>query len=94
MGAVTHADPRCSVSVAIVSALVRALCRGEIDSVSETDAVVERGWGYVLKAHPELSLGRAEFEKHAYAESLEGLTLCDFGMGYVYKCRECIPLEP
>ncbi|KAF7972412.1 hypothetical protein HWV62_17962 [Athelia sp. TMB] len=90
MGAVTHADPRCSVSVAIVSALVRALCCGEIASVSDTDVVVERGWGYVFKAHPELSLGRAEFEKHAYAESLEGLTLCDFGMGLVRQwVRHC-----
>ena len=93
MGAVTHADPRCAVSVAIVSALVRALCRGEIESVSETDAAVERGWKYVLEAHPEVPLDRAEFEKHAYVESLEGLVLCDRGMGYVYKCRECIPFQ-
>ncbi|KAF7966320.1 hypothetical protein HWV62_39158 [Athelia sp. TMB] len=77
MGAVTHADPRCAVSVAIVSALVRALCCGEIQSVSQTDSVVERGWKYVLEAHPEVSLDRVEFEKHAYAESLQDLVLCD-----------------
>lgn len=88
MGAVTHADPRCAVSVAIVSALVRALCRGEMTSVAETDAAVERGWAYVLRTHAEYALDRAEFEKHAYAESLDALVLCDRGLGYVYKCRE------
>ncbi|KZP34475.1 ADP-ribosylglycohydrolase [Athelia psychrophila] len=86
MGAVTHADPRCAVSVAVVSGLIRGLCREEVRNVSDTNAAVERGWGYMQKEHGDMVLDRAVFEKHAYAESLDALTLCDSGMGYVYKC--------
>lgn len=88
MGAVTHADPRCAVSVAVVSGLIRGLCREEVRNVSDTNAAVERGWGYMQKEHGDMVLDRAAFEKHAYAESLDALTLCDSGMGYVYKCRK------
>ncbi|KAJ7136768.1 ADP-ribosylglycohydrolase-domain-containing protein [Mycena epipterygia] len=88
MGAVTHADPRCALSVAIVSALVRALCRGEITDAAQVRDVIERAWAYLERTEPERAelLDRAEFERHAYAESLEALVLCDRAMGYVYKC--------
>src|ERR1700676_428345 len=87
MGAVTHADPRCLISVAIVSALVRALCRGEIEKVADIEALLERAWSYMLgPRHLEFPLDRPEFDKHVYADSLESLVLCDRGMGYVYKC--------
>jgi hypothetical protein len=86
MGAVTHADPRCALSVAAVSCLVRALCREEIKHEADIDALLERGWTYMGQFHPNLSLDRFEFQKHAYADSLDSLVLCDGGMGYVYKC--------
>lgn len=86
MGAVTHADPRCAVSVAIVSGLVRALCRDEISKEAEVDALIERAWEYMAKAYPDTKLDRTEFEKHAYAKTLDSLVLCDRGMGFVYKC--------
>lgn len=86
MGAVTHADPRCALSVAIVSALVRALCRDEIKHEADIEALLERGWAYMAEAYPDLSLDRTEFQKHVYADSLDSLVLCDRAMGYVYKC--------
>ncbi|KAF8145383.1 ADP-ribosylglycohydrolase-domain-containing protein [Mycena galopus ATCC 62051] len=88
MGAVTHADPRCALSVAIVSALVRALCLGEITDTTQVRDVMERGWEYMQRSQPEHAalLDRAEFERHAYAEDLSALVLCDRFMGYVYKC--------
>jgi ADP-ribosylglycohydrolase len=86
MGEVTHADPRCAISVAAVSALIRALCRGEIKTDADLNAVVERAWTYVKQSRPDISLDREEFHKHAYAESLDELVLCDQTMGYVYKC--------
>ncbi|KAJ7645141.1 ADP-ribosylglycohydrolase-domain-containing protein [Mycena polygramma] len=88
MGAVTHTDPRCALSVAIVSALVRALCRGEITDVAQVRDVMERAWTYVHRTQPEHAalLDRAEFERHAYAETLDALVLCERAMGYVYKC--------
>ncbi|KAJ7485914.1 ADP-ribosylglycohydrolase-domain-containing protein [Mycena latifolia] len=88
MGAVTHADPRCALSVAIVSTLIRALCLGEITEVAQVREVIERGWDYMARrmpGHMEL-LDRAEFNRHAYAETLDALVLCDRLMGYVYKC--------
>ncbi|KAJ7342415.1 ADP-ribosylglycohydrolase-domain-containing protein [Mycena albidolilacea] len=89
MGAVTHADPRCALSVAIVSALVRALCLGQIAYPAQVRELIERAWDYVQRTQPPehaALLDRAEFVAHAYAESLEALVLCDRAMGYVYKC--------
>ncbi|KAJ6624155.1 ADP-ribosylglycohydrolase-domain-containing protein [Mycena sp. CBHHK59/15] len=86
MGAVTHADPRCAVSVAIVSALVRAMCRGEVQEAEQLHPVLDRAWAYVVRTQPDCSLDLAEFERHAYAETLDELVLCDRTMGYVYKC--------
>lgn len=88
MGAVTHADLRCGLSVAIVSGLIRALCLGEIDDVAQVRDLIERAWAYIQHAEPERAtlLDRAEFERHAYAENLASLVLCDRSMGYVYKC--------
>ncbi|KAF7325583.1 hypothetical protein MKEN_00407900 [Mycena kentingensis (nom. inval.)] len=88
MGAITHADPRCALSVAIVSALIRALCLGDVREVEDVRALIERAWAYLEIKMPEHAslLDRAEFERHAYAETLEELVLCDRSMGYVYKC--------
>ncbi|KAF7360740.1 hypothetical protein MVEN_00805900 [Mycena venus] len=88
MGAVTHADPRCALSVAIVSALVRSLCLGEITDTAQVRDLMERVWDYMHRTKPEHAamLDRAEFDRHAYAESLADLVLCDRSMGYVYKC--------
>jgi len=88
MGAVTHADPRCLLSVAIVSGLVRALCRNEIKDVADIDALIERGWSWMMGPwHLRgFVIDRPEFRKHAYADSLDSLVLCDRSMGYVYKC--------
>ncbi|KAJ7280394.1 ADP-ribosylation/Crystallin J1 [Mycena rebaudengoi] len=65
MGAVTHADPRCAVSVAIVSALVRAMCRGEIHEEDQLRPVIERAWDYVRGP-----LDRAEFDRHCLGSAL------------------------
>ncbi|KAJ6586442.1 ADP-ribosylglycohydrolase-domain-containing protein [Mycena vulgaris] len=88
MGAVTHADPRCALSVAIVSALIRALCRGEIADADQVHALIERAWVYMAETDPERAalLDRGEFEKHVYAEDLAALVLVERTMGYVYKC--------
>jgi len=89
LGAVTHADPRCALSVAVVSALVRALCRDEIKDEADIDTLLERGWAYMVQSYSDLSLDKGEFQKHAFAESLDGLVLCDRSMGYVYKAVAC-----
>ncbi|KAJ7078312.1 ADP-ribosylglycohydrolase-domain-containing protein [Mycena belliarum] len=88
MGAVTHADPRCALSVGIVATLVRALCRGELADAAQLRAHIERQWAHMAATLPaQLALlDRAEFEAHAYAESLAALVLADRAMGYVYKC--------
>ncbi|KAJ7177027.1 ADP-ribosylglycohydrolase-domain-containing protein [Mycena filopes] len=89
MGGTTHADPRCALSVAIVSALIRALCLGEVSDAEGVRAVIERAWGYVQRTLPAehfALLDKDEFEKHAYADSLASLVLADRAMGYVYKC--------
>lgn len=86
MGAITHADPRCALAVAIVSSLVRGLCRGEIAKEEDVDALLERAWTHVVKSAPSKPLDRAEYHKHVHIESLDALVLCDRTMGYVYKC--------
>ncbi|KAK7040026.1 ADP-ribosylglycohydrolase-domain-containing protein [Favolaschia claudopus] len=89
VGSVTHADPRCALSVAIVSGLIRALCLNEISDVTQMRDLIERAWAYVQRTLPEDQLAlldRDEFEKHAYTEDLDSLVLCDRSMGYVYKC--------
>jgi hypothetical protein len=85
MGVVTHADPRCAISVAAVSALVRGLCRGEIKTVKDVDELLERALAYMDRTRGDYPLQRGEFDKHAYAKSLESLVLCDPSMGFVYK---------
>ncbi|KAJ7280392.1 ADP-ribosylglycohydrolase-domain-containing protein [Mycena rebaudengoi] len=86
MGAVTHADPRCAVSVAIVSALIRALCKGDIQEEHQLRSVIERAWDYVVRTQSGRPLDRAEFDRHVYTETLDSLVLGDKSMGYVYKC--------
>jgi hypothetical protein len=86
MGAVTHADPRCAISVAVVSALIRGLCREEIKSVTDIDGVLERAWAYMKRTRQGYPLQRDEFDNHVHVSSLESLVLHSQGMGYVYKC--------
>jgi ADP-ribosylglycohydrolase len=86
IGSITHADPRCAVSVAIVSALIRGLCHGEITAEADVDAVLARAWAHTQDSLTDLVLEREEFERHVFAESLDDLVLCDSTMGYVYKC--------
>jgi ADP-ribosylglycohydrolase len=86
IGEVTHADPRCALSVAVVSALVRCLCRDELHTGTDIDGVLDRAWTYVVAAYPERHLERQEYDRHVHAESLSALILCDREMGYVYKC--------
>ncbi|KAK7013313.1 ADP-ribosylation/Crystallin J1 [Favolaschia claudopus] len=45
MGYVTHADPRCALSVAIVSGLIRVLCLDEISEITQMRDLIERAWG-------------------------------------------------
>ncbi|KAH8827246.1 ADP-ribosylglycohydrolase-domain-containing protein [Flagelloscypha sp. PMI_526] len=87
LGKVTHTDPRCSVSVAIACGLIRALIRDEVKTPKDVDAVIERAWAYTVENESHLiELDRAEFDKHAFAKTLDELVLADRTMGYVYKC--------
>jgi ADP-ribosylglycohydrolase len=49
VGAITHADPRCTVSCCIEVSLVRALIRGDISDERDVDACIERSYRYVRK---------------------------------------------
>ena len=87
IGAVTHADPRCALAVAIVSALIRGLCRGDITTNADVEAVCERAWVHVTASLPNPNhLERHEYERYVHAGTLDALVLCDQEMGYVYKC--------
>jgi len=97
MGAVTHVDPRCGLSVAIVSALVMAMCKDEIRNERDLDGLLERAWAYVSKKYefvaeddkenPEGGMDRKDFERYVYAKELGDMELHDAQkMGYTYKC--------
>ena len=86
MGAITHSDPRCAISVAVVSGLIRGICAGEVQTEADVDALLERAWAHVADAFSEHPFERQEFDKHAFATSLDALVLSDRQMGYVYKC--------
>lgn len=100
---VTHVDPRCIVSCAVGSELVRGLVLGEIRCEHDIHAVLEEAilW-YDEKWKPLLqerdgeidekevwNLNREVFISHAWAESLGELELDDSQkMGYVLKCLD------
>ncbi|CAI4214773.1 unnamed protein product [Parascedosporium putredinis] len=72
LSVITHVDPRCVVSCAIGTDLIRGLLLGEYVSEADVDA-------------PPLDLD--EFNRHARAPTLEALQLDDSQkIGYVYKC--------
>ncbi|KAF9767325.1 hypothetical protein IL306_000115 [Fusarium sp. DS 682] len=93
---VTHVDPRCVVSCAIGTALVRGLVLGEIYEERHVDELIEAGltWYNELrekelqqpdkKEEPRLDID--EFRKHATAQTLADLKLDEsYKIGYVYK---------
>ncbi|KAH6629385.1 ADP-ribosylation/Crystallin J1 [Boeremia exigua] len=102
VGRTTHVDPRCVVSCCISVGVIRQLLRGQIQTEKDMNAAIERAYDWV-RQQPDLMnpgqstglteaqirqhLGRQEFEKHVYAETLKELQLDDqFKIGYVYKC--------
>ncbi|KAJ4353557.1 uncharacterized protein N0V89_005287 [Didymosphaeria variabile] len=46
----THADPRCTVSVLVVVALIRGLLRGEVRCEEHIDGAIASAYGYVLSS--------------------------------------------
>lgn len=93
---VTHVDPRCIISCAIGTVLIRGLLRQEIRTEDDIDATIAQGlswWtGYRARLlqdperrdEPDLDL--AEFRRHAKVNSLDVLQLDDgYKIGYVYK---------
>ena len=94
---VTHVDPRCLISCAIGTALVRGLVKGEIRKEQDVDDILEKAltwWvGYRAQMMEKFPERREEpdldldlFWKHAKVDGLEELELDDPAkMGYVYK---------
>lgn len=93
---VTHVDPRCIISCAIGTALIRGLLRQEVRTEEDIDTTIENGltWWAGCRAgilqdpkrddEPELDL--AEFRRHVKVDNLTILQLDDiYKMGYVYK---------
>eukprot|EP01114_Cavostelium_apophysatum_P016108 TRINITY_DN4529_c0_g1_i1.p1 TRINITY_DN4529_c0_g1~~TRINITY_DN4529_c0_g1_i1.p1 ORF type:complete len:467 (-),score=84.35 TRINITY_DN4529_c0_g1_i1:18-1418(-) len=89
----THADPRCSAScVAVTTAIALMLQKGTTkeDGTSAINDIVQQA---VALAKKELDpkatdeKGFEEFERHAFAKSLQELQLDDKEkIGYTYKC--------
>ncbi|QRV73781.1 ADP-ribosylglycohydrolase [Ceratobasidium sp. AG-Ba] len=103
VGATTHPDPRqvqllfytCLASCTIVTALVAAMMRNELVTLSDFDAVVQRGIEYIQSPpstlpFPFVPLTESQIEEiraHVYAEKLEDLQLDDRQkIGYTLKC--------
>lgn len=93
---VTHVDPRCIISCAIGTALIRGLLRQQVRQEDDIDTTIAEGlsWWTGYRAcqmqdpdrrdEPDLDL--AEFRRHAKIENLDALQLDDaLKMGYVYK---------
>ncbi|KAM0343410.1 hypothetical protein ACHAPU_008591 [Fusarium lateritium] len=93
---VTHVDPRCVVSCAIGTALVRGLVLGEIHEERHVDELIETGISWYnerrekelqdpdRKDEPRLDVD--EFRQHATAQTLADLKLDEsYKIGYVYK---------
>ncbi|UNI19273.1 hypothetical protein JDV02_005467 [Purpureocillium takamizusanense] len=94
---VTHVDPRCVVSCAIGTALVRGLVLQEVRSEADIDSMVDTAINWYARyqeralqsdpeRHDEPSLDTAELKRHIKVAYLEDLELDDScKMGYVYK---------
>jgi ADP-ribosylglycohydrolase len=93
---VTHVDPRCVVSCAIGTALVRGLVLGELYEEQHVDELIEAGLSWYnerrekelqhLDRKDEPRLDVAEFRQHATAKTLADLKLDEsYKIGYVYK---------
>lgn len=101
VGGTTHVDPRCTVSCCIEVSVIRGILRGEIRDEEGLNEAIEQAYDWVIKKpelmnpglDPKLSereianlLDPKEFNRHAYAKTLEELDLDGAGIGYVYKC--------
>ncbi|CAE6373777.1 unnamed protein product [Rhizoctonia solani] len=99
LAATTHPDPRCLVSCTIITGLVAAMMRNEINSLQDFDRIVQQGIDFVqtYKDHPSgpdayiperLSEDQlTDLHKHVYAKNLEGLELDNRQqIGYTLKC--------
>lgn len=93
---ITHPDPRCIISCAIGTALVRGLILREIRTEKDIDELIGQAtsWYAVYRREqtqdatrqdePDLDL--AELQRHARVEKLADLSLDEAGkIGYVYK---------
>lgn len=92
---ITHVDPRCIVSCAIGTELVRGLSRGEYTDESHIDAVIEAAlewypkWAAARDAaagRETEKLDREELYRHVEVSYFHELDLASDAMGYVYKC--------
>lgn len=93
---ITHPDPRCVISCAIGTALVRGLILHEIQQESDIDAVIESAVSWLASCrkeqlkdparHDEPDLDLAELQRHANVGALTELLLDEpRKIGYVYK---------
>ena len=95
----THVDPRCIISCAIGTALVRGLVLGDVTDEADIDATIARGLAWwkqyrqrQMEDNPrrkdEPDLDMDEFARHAKVNDLDDLELWGEGrkIGYVYKC--------
>ncbi|KFA52371.1 hypothetical protein S40293_05993 [Stachybotrys chartarum IBT 40293] len=94
---VTHVDPRCIISCAIGTALVRGLVLGEIHVERDIGDTIERAiqwWKDYRETemkdasrHHEPDLNIDELMHHIKVDELSDLRLDDpYKIGYVYKC--------
>ncbi|CAE6413977.1 unnamed protein product [Rhizoctonia solani] len=99
LAATTHPDPRCLVSCTIVTGLVAAMMRNEINSLQDFDHIVQRGTNFIqtYRDHPSgpdayipecLSEDQLnDLRKHVYAKNLDELELDSRQhIGYTFKC--------
>lgn len=94
----THVDPRCIISCAIGTDLVRGLILGGVTCETDIEVTIKRGLGWWAqyrerqmqdpsrKDEPYLDV--EEFMRHANVNDLDDLELFGDGrkVGYVYKC--------
>ncbi|KAL2835469.1 ADP-ribosylglycohydrolase-domain-containing protein [Aspergillus pseudoustus] len=96
---VTHADPRCVLSCCLATGLVRGILREEVVVEKDIDRLIDASLTWTeawIAEQNSLSdnksgerfpaIDRDEFNKHAFAQTLEELQFDDaMKMGYVYK---------
>lgn len=89
----THVDPRCIISCAIGTSLVRGLTLGEVSCEEDIDQLIQHALGWwpdYRKRHSKNSdepdLDHEEFKRHAKVNGLADLELgLGRRIGYVYK---------